>query len=494
MTPDPGSHQGATPARRIARNATLRAGGEVVGKLASMAFFIAMARELGQGGFGDFVFALSLSTVLVLASGFGTEELVAREVSRDHDRVHSYLGNVVAVKALLSVVLLAIGAVLVNLGDWPADARAAVYIVGVGVAVENLGRSWHSIFTAYERLEMISISLVVQRTLTAAVGIVVLLSGGGLVAVSIVFTAGAVIGLVTATQVLRRYVVAPRWELDRSRWLALIKAGVPIGLAGLFFMLLLRLDAALLGFLSGAGDNREVGIYGAAFRLVEATLFISWAFSSAMLPWLSRQTQDADVVRGSELSLKAITAVLMPIGLVFTLLAAPLIELLYGPQFVDAVTPTRLLGAMTVLFGINHLASTVLISRDRPRDFTRIAALVAAENVILNVVLIPKYGADAAAFNAALSGALLGVMSVAIIGRRFGRISLLRSFGGPVAGGLAMAAVVLAVGLPAIPAAALGLAAYLLGLLGFERFLFPNDYATLRSVVRRREALAPSAR
>lgn len=478
------------PGYRIARNATLRAGGEVLGKLASMAFFIAMARELGQDGFGDFIFALSLTTVLVMASGFGTEDLVSREVSRDHERVHSYLANAVTVKALLSIVPLLAAAVIVNLGDWPADARAAVYIVGVGVAVENLGRSWHSVFTAYERLEMISISLVVQRSLTAAVGIAVLLSGGGLVAVSMVFAVGSVVGLLTAIQVLRRYVVTPRWEIDRSRWLPLLKAGVPIGLASFLFMLLLRLDASLLGFLTGGEDNSEVGIYGAAFRAVEATLFIPWALSGAVLPWLARQKEDSNFVRGCELALKAISAVLTPIGLSFALFASPLIDLLYGPQYAEAVLPLRLLGVMTVMFGINNLSATMLISRDRPRDFMLIAAGVGAENVILNVILIPKYGADATAFNAALSGVLLATLSVGVIARRFGRVNLLLMFGGPTAGALAMTAVVLPAGLPFVPAAALGLCAYLGGLLAFERIAFPADFARLRSILWRRGPLA----
>lgn len=491
--PEADSRDSNARAHRIARNATLRAGGEVLGKLASMAFFIAIARELGQDGFGDFMFALSLTTVLVLASGFGTEDLVSREVSRDHDRVHSYLANAVTVKALLSVLPLLAAAAIVNLGDWPADARAAVYIVGVGVAVENLGRTWHSVFTAYERLEMISISLVVQRALTAAAGIAVLLSGGGLVAVSIVFTAGAFLGLLTATQVLRRYVVAPRWEIDRSRWLPLLKAGVPIGLAGFLFMLLLRLDASLLGFLSGGEDNSEVGIYGAAFRAVEATLFIPWALSSAVLPWLARQTRDADVVRGSELALKAMAAVLTPIGLAFALFASPLIDLLYGPEYAEAVLPLRMLGVMTVMFGINNLGATILISRDRPRDFTLIAAAVAAENVILNVILIPKYGADATAFNAALSGVLLAALSVVLIGRRFGRVNLLRAFGGPATGALVMTAVVLPAGLPFLVAAPLGLGAYLVGFLAFERFAFPADLAGLRSLARRGATARASA-
>lgn len=485
----PTSTSPGAPGRRIARNAVLRAGGEVIGKLASLAFFIAMARELGESGFGDFMFALSLSTVLVLASGFGTEELMAREVARDHRRVHGYLANVATVKAALSVVLLVLAAVIVNLGGWSADARLAVYIVGVGVALENLGRTWHSVFTAYERLEMISISLVIQRTLTAVVGIAVLLAGGGLIAVSVVFAVGALVGLLVATQVLRRFVVAPRWELDRSRWLPLLKAGVPIGLAALLFTILLRLDATLLGFLAGGEDNSEVGIYGAAFRLVEGTLFISWAFTASALPWLSRQTEDEDVARGYEFGVKAITAVLMPIGLVFVLLASPIIDLLYGADYGEAVLPLQLLAVMTVLYGLNSLASTVLISRDRPKAFTRIVAFVAVENVALNLILIPEYGADGTAFNAALSGVLLAALSVALVSRHFGRISLLRAFGAPVAGGLAMTAAVLPTGLPLVPAAALGLACYLVAMLAFERLAFPADLARLRSVLSLRRGL-----
>jgi hypothetical protein len=99
-------------------------------------------------------------------------------VARDHGRVHGYLANVAAVKLVLSIALLLVAAAIVNLGGWPADARAAVYIVGLGVAIENLGRTWHSVFQALERMEFISISLILQRVVTAAAGIAALAAGG----------------------------------------------------------------------------------------------------------------------------------------------------------------------------------------------------------------------------------------------------------------------------------------------------------------------------
>lgn len=95
---------------------------------------------------------------------------------------------------------------------------------------------------------------------------------------------------------------------------------------------------------------------------------------------------------GYGLGLKAVTAILMPIGLTFVLLAEPIIGLMYGSEYDDAVLPLRLLGVMAILYGANSFASTLLISRDRPDGFTRVIVVVVIANIGLNLALIPRYG------------------------------------------------------------------------------------------------------
>jgi hypothetical protein len=84
--------------QRIARNALVRSAGEVVAKVASLLFFVTMARELGREGFGAFMFALGLTTALLVGAGFGTDELTSREVARDHSRAGRYLSDVATLK------------------------------------------------------------------------------------------------------------------------------------------------------------------------------------------------------------------------------------------------------------------------------------------------------------------------------------------------------------------------------------------------------------
>ena len=97
-----------------------------------------MARQLGREGFGAFMFALGLTTALLVGAGFGTDELISREVARDHSRAGRYLSDVAALKTASAVVLLGLAVVIVNLGDFTHDARMAVVILGLGVAIEAI--------------------------------------------------------------------------------------------------------------------------------------------------------------------------------------------------------------------------------------------------------------------------------------------------------------------------------------------------------------------
>jgi O-antigen/teichoic acid export membrane protein len=473
--------------RRIARNLAFRTGGEVVAKLTSIAFFVVMARELGQQGFGDFTFAFSLTSLLVIASGFGTEDLIAREVARDHRRVDDFLANAGAVKLVTSVALVLVAVLIATVDGHSAQAVTAVYLVGTGVALQNLSRTWYAAFQAFERMEFVATALIVERTTVAVLGIVVLLTGGGLVDVSIVFAGGAALGLLLTAVMLQRFVAQPRWRIDLSRWAPLLKAGVPMGLASLLFTLLLRLDTVLLGVLRGGEDNSEVGVYGAAFRLLEGTFFVSSALGAATLPWFARRRagDTESVSAGFELGLKLAAGLLMPVGVAFAARADDIVRLVYGVAYDGAAVPLALLGVTAVAFGINNLIATALIARDRPDRFVRIAVICAVENVTLNLVLIPEYGADAAAFNAALTGVLLGALSLREA-RRLGPIRLVRAFGAPVAGGAAMAAVALIGAVPLIPALAVGGAAYAAGFIAFDRAVFPDDLEIIRGLIRRR--------
>ena len=71
-------------------------------------------------------------------------------------------------------------------------------------------------------------------------------------------------------------------------------------------------------------------------------MFLTWAFSAAVLPWLSRHAGEEsgmDLGRGFELGLKALAGILLPIALIYSLFASQLIGFFYGGEF-DAAAPS----------------------------------------------------------------------------------------------------------------------------------------------------------
>src|SRR5687767_3428822 len=107
-TPGPDTATAGGASRRIAHGTLIRAAGELIAKLASVVFFVVLARELGEARFGDFIFGMALSTVVLSVAGFGTDELLTREVARERSRVDGLYANIIALKSILICFLLVV--------------------------------------------------------------------------------------------------------------------------------------------------------------------------------------------------------------------------------------------------------------------------------------------------------------------------------------------------------------------------------------------------
>ena len=215
-----------------------------------------MARELGREGFGAFMFALGLTGALVLCAGFGTDELTAREVARDRSRAGRFAGRRHQPQDGHHDGAAARGR---RGGERSATSRTTrsrrSRWSGVGVAIEAISRTWYSIFQAHERLDLVSLSVIVQRTATAVVGVVLLKLGAGVVTAAIVFMARRACSG-SSRRCSRRAGWASRADRpDRRRWRALLRAGMPIGDRGpaVRAAAAARRDAAVVPLRRGGG-------------------------------------------------------------------------------------------------------------------------------------------------------------------------------------------------------------------------------------------------
>jgi O-antigen/teichoic acid export membrane protein len=471
-------------ARRVARNTVVRGFGEVVGKLATFVLFVVVARQLGPQSLGDITFAVALTGNLLVISAFGVDAVVTREGIRRPSLLGSLMGNALVIKLVTSVPALLIAAIVIAFGNYSHDAKIATLLIGISTLVDTLENTWNAAFQAYERLEFVSAIVMFQRVMTGVLTIAVVLAGGGVISVSGTFLVVSVATILLAMWLLR-FVASPTWSVQRARLVPLLRTGFPIGIAILLLTVLLRIDTILLSLIAG---NEEVGIYGAAFRIFESTMFLSWAFQSAIFPWFSRTHLESDekVARGYEVGLSVILSLLTPVGIACFLLAGPIVHVLYGSRYDASITPLRLMGVVVIAYGVNTLTSSTLAAKDRPRLMHGILLVTVVQNIVMNVVLIPPYGATGAALTAAVSGVLLGGLSIRQATKTLGRVRLTRIFLAPFVGAVAMSIAILPVWGSLVGGLLLGGAAYFLTFVVVERTFFPEDFSLFLASIRLR--------
>jgi O-antigen/teichoic acid export membrane protein len=190
---------------------------------------------------------------------------------------------------------------------------------------------------------------------------------------------------------------APRgwWGRPRPRLAAEITVfGSKGQLGGMITLLNLRLDFAILGALAGPA---VLGAYAVASKYAEILRLPGTALTWVTYPEFAGMAAERALARARRLVVPALLCFTAAAGPLL-LLAGPVIGLLYGSDFHDAVTPARILLLGMLLGGAAGVASGFLYGRGRPGLNSLALALGLVVTTVLDVLLIPRFGAVGAAY------------------------------------------------------------------------------------------------
>ena len=473
-------------ARSILANTSYRVIADVTAKAASVVLYVVMARQLGAADFGVFAFGLAFVTLITVFADFGQDAILTREVARDHRRVNGYFANTIVLKLGLALPALAVSIAILTAVAEPQTRNVAA-LLGLAVVAEQLMATCFATFQSYERLVYIPAALVTQRFLMTGVGCVALLRGADVEAVALIYLACALVALCVALWLLFTRVVRPTMRITPRTWRGLMVAALPVGLAAVFAIVLFRADMALLAAIVSADD---VGEYAAAYRLFEATLFLSWGVGAAVYPVYSRlgPTASASILVVFERSLKLVVALTLPLAAGAAIFADSIVNLLYGSDYEASSEALALLAPAIALYPVAYLSALLLVSQNRQRVLAPLYGVVAAEDILLNLVLISALSLYGAAFGTSLSQLLVTVPLLVLSSRALGQLDWLRMFAGPVVAVAAATLVAYALRNEFSFAVLAMATAYGAALYAFERLVFPGDAEIVTRLVPRRSA------
>ena len=98
--------------------------------------------------------------------------------------------------------------------------------------------------------------------------------------------------------------------------------------------------------------------------------------------------------------------------MIFAVLARPLIKLFYGDLFLPSFTPFLILLPGVFYLWTNNILTNYLVGMKRFLVISFIACIASIFNIFLNLIFIPRYGAQGAALASTITYVIIGTLTI----------------------------------------------------------------------------------
>jgi O-antigen/teichoic acid export membrane protein len=447
----------------LARASGLLFGVELLNTALGFLSTVYFARELGATLLGVFfLFEATLYTMATVVD-FGLRGAVEKRISAGTDPARMFGAGIALKLVLVAVVGVAVLAARDPIAAY-VGADLALELVAVVVVFEFSMLCVHVLQGELRAGQTAVLHL--ARSLTYVVVAVTLLQFGfGVRALVYALLVSYSLLLVTAAARLNTRVARPGWRHVRSLYDYAKYNGI-WGLGGHVYN---WMDVIVIGFFL---SQAAVGAYELAWRLTTMAVMFSTVFAKVLFPQLSAIEAYGARDRLSDLLSGAITASLLlvvPAVVGVAVLAEPILGVIFGPEYVIAAAAFVVLSGEKLAQAVNLVFDKGIQALDRPVYGAAATIVSLSLNIVLNVVLVPRFGlvgaAAATLASVVVNTVLLGVFLGRLVPVRFP----VRDIGWLVVSSLVMGVVlvgatnVIAVETPVALVAAIGLSAVVYG-------------------------------
>lgn len=395
-----------TVIQRISKNIGFFLIGQLISYILNFFFVMYTARYLGAEGFGILSFALALTGIFGIFTDLGLKKVTTREVARDKSSTKKYLGNIAMIKIILVTVTFALIVLFINLLDYPEKTIRVVYIFALSIIFNAFSQLFYAVFQAHEKMEYESLGHILNSILLLAGALFAISNGLTVLAFAYLylFISIVIFGYSFFISIWR--FSKPKIEIDLGFWITAIKEGVPFGLIGVSEIIYHWIDTVMLSMMKG---DTVVGWYNAAYRLFLITLFIPNAVNMAVFPVMSRSyiSSEDSLKLIHQKYFKYMSMIGIFIGVGTTLFADKIILLIFGNEYRPSIIALQILIWSSVLIFVNGAFVRLFECINKQIIITKIAGAAAVLNVLLNLLLIPKYSYIGASVATVLSELLI---------------------------------------------------------------------------------------
>ncbi len=393
-----------------------------------------------MGGYGIVALAAAVTLYLAQLADFGVETLGIREVAEDPQGIRDRAPSILTARLLIAggLILILLPVALLGLPQPEGAVIAAYSLTLIPIA---LSTRW--VHLGLESARPVGLA----RTMGESVMIVLILllvsRNGDIGSVPLSQFAGESAAALLLLWLLGRRGIRLQFSWDPSRVGPVFRRAWPLVAHGLLGLLIFNSD---LVFLRLFRDLASVGHYAAGYTLISFLLNLGVAYGMALLPTLTRLGARTDGERELYHTAQAqVFAAGFPVALGGALLAVELIRQVFGLSYLPAGAALEVLIWSIPIALFRNVAVTALVARNRQDQVLRTTTGSTVLNLILNVLLIPRFGILGAAWATVGTELLRTVLALRFVAQEGLPFVPLARLARTLVAGLAMVALLVAV-------------------------------------------------
>jgi O-antigen/teichoic acid export membrane protein len=375
-------------------------------KLGSMVIsFIAtayIARKLGPINYGELSYAISFTGLFGFIASLGIDQILYRDLIKFPEKKNEYMGTALLLRLLAGLITIIICMVSAFIFSPRDVSLILIFIVSLTFVFSSFQLLNYEFQAAVKSKYPSLVSLFVVLILNILKIITIILGNGIIYLAAIILLEPILYGVGFVYFRIKEFGTIKHWRYNKEIAVSILKDSFPLIFASAFFAVYARIDQVMI---KNMMDARSVGLYSSAVSISEVWYFIPNMIVITMFPAIinAQKTSNELYYKRTKKLFIGLIFVTVIIALTTSVLSKYFIYIIYGSGFIGALTILQIYVWSNIGAVLNMLSQQLLIAENLTKMITVTAFLGMADNIILNIYLIPIYGMTGAAFASLIS-------------------------------------------------------------------------------------------
>jgi len=358
---------------------------------------IYVARILGAAEYGKFSFALASVLLFQMIADFGLSRIVIREFSKkEEEKREEDLPALLSLKILLGFIAFAViwGFSFIVTSD--PLIQKMIFILAISNLLSAYINVFYAIFHARQKMEYDSLMRIFGAIFLIVAGFVVLFYFPSILNLSYAYLFSSLITFIFISLFFNFKVQKLSLNLNKSIWKKYLSMSWPLAFIALSYVIYNQIDSVMMGYL---GQITQTGWYNAAHRIIIIATIPAGIIASSFYPVLSKAFKETkekvQKIWNYQMEIMILLAIPLMVGGI--VLAPKIINYIFDASFNPSILAFQILILMTGIIFFYTTFQWILVISDQQKKLFWAVLSGAIINIILNLILIPKFSLYGAA-------------------------------------------------------------------------------------------------